>query len=236
MRVQVGAGRLFFDVDGAKLVPDGNSPRCYRVGLGRLLLALSLCAPVASAYAQVQPGSFITPESAEKVRELVSPGVYYKVERGMTMKIVPTERMEWPPPYKEATEKYSGQVTLTPDHRSLLGYVAGLPFPFLDPNDRDVSTKIIWNTMFRPVASDDYDLRFYDCDTRYQSKGDRSEQIAYLEIGHYAGYNLVGRTEVEPMPVDRDFAATHRLWVFGIYPILAPNENPRLRLHSLALR
>jgi Protein of unknown function (DUF1329) len=189
-----------------------------------VLVALAFCVAGTTANAQVKPGDFITAANASKIRHLVSPGVYYKVQYGMTMKIVPTNRVDWPPPYREATEKYSAQVSLTPDRRSLLGYVAGQPFPFLDPNDQDIGTKIIWNSVFRPAASDDYDLRFFDCDTRYQSGGGPSKQIAYFEIGHYAGYNLVGRTEVEPLPFDRDFLTTNRLWVFGMYPILAPNE------------
>jgi hypothetical protein len=195
-----------------------------RFVITRLVVVLGLCAPLASANSQVTPGDFITATNSSKIRELVSPGVYYKVQHGMTMKIVPTSRADWPPPYREATEKYSAQVSLTPDRRSLMGYVAGQPFPFLDPNDQDVGTKIIWNSVFRPAASDDYDLRFFDCDTRYQSGGGPSKQIAYFEIGRYAGYNLVGRTEVEPLPVDRDFLETNRLWAFGLYPILAPNE------------
>jgi hypothetical protein len=36
-------------------------------------------------------------ENAAEVRELVSPGVYYKVVHNMTMKIVPTQRVDWPP-------------------------------------------------------------------------------------------------------------------------------------------
>ena len=60
---------------------------------------------------------FVTPANASRVKDLVSPGVYYKVQHGMTMKIVPTERVDWPPPYKEATEKYSAQVSLAPDRR-----------------------------------------------------------------------------------------------------------------------
>ena len=48
-------------------------------------LALMLATPVA---AQVKVGDFITPENGSKVKDLVSPGVYYKVQRGMTMKIV----------------------------------------------------------------------------------------------------------------------------------------------------
>ncbi|HKN15291.1 MAG TPA: hypothetical protein VJX68_19035, partial [Candidatus Binatus sp.] len=81
-----------------------------------LLLAIGAFSP--ASYAQVKPGDFITPENAEKVRDLVGPGVYYKVERGMTMKIVPTQRVDWPPPYKDATEKYSSQVRLSQDKRS----------------------------------------------------------------------------------------------------------------------
>jgi len=62
------------------------------------------------AWAQVKPGDFITPANADKVKDLVSPGEYWRVANGMSMKIVPTGLIDWPPPYKEATEKYSGQV------------------------------------------------------------------------------------------------------------------------------
>ncbi|HSU90104.1 MAG TPA: DUF1329 domain-containing protein [Sporolactobacillaceae bacterium] len=97
--------------------------------LGFLVALASLSLMLArNVNAQVKPGDFITPENASKVKELVGPGVYYKVERGMTMKIISTQRVDWPPPYKDATEKYSGQVRLTEDHRSLAGYVAGQPF------------------------------------------------------------------------------------------------------------
>jgi len=186
-----------------------------------MLASLAFGAP---GYAQVKPGDFITPENAGKVKTLLPPGVFYKVERGMTMKIIPTERVDWPPPYKDATEKYSGQVRLSDDHRSLVGYVSGQPFPLIDSNDPYVGAKIIWNNVFRPITSDDYDLRFYDCDTEYQAKGAMQQQVEYFQIGHYAGYQLVGRTEVEPIPVDPDFKNTGRYWIFGLYPVLAPNE------------
>jgi hypothetical protein len=178
-------------------------------GAALLMLALVLCS--APAYAQVKPGDQITPDNAYKVKDLVSPGVFYKVERGMAMHIIPSQRVDWPPPYKDATEKYSSQVRLTQDHRSLLGYVAGQPFPLIDSNDPDVGVKIIWNNVFRPITSDDYDLRFFDCDTEYETKGVQRGQIEYFQLGHYAGYDLVGRTEVEPLPIDPDFKVTHRL-------------------------
>src|SRR5260221_1998687 len=165
------------------------------------LIALSVSLLLgASAFAQVKPGDFITAENAPKVKDLVAPGVYYKVEHGMTMKIVPTTRIDWPPPYKDATEKYSSQVRLSNDHRSIVGFVAAQPFPLIDPNDPLVANKAICNNVFRPITSDDYDLRFYDCDSAFSTRGPQTKQVEYFQIGHYAGYDLVGRTEVEPIP------------------------------------
>jgi hypothetical protein len=127
--------------------------RCQRVGFlvafAFSWLALTLTTPVA---AQVKPGDFITPENGSRVKDLVSPGVYYKVQHGMTMKIAPTERIDWPPPYKDATEKYSSQVRLSKDHRTVVGYVAGQPFPLIDANDPDAATKVVWNNVFRPIT------------------------------------------------------------------------------------
>ena len=185
-------------------------------------LALVLATPVA---AQVKPGDFVTPENASKVKDLVGPGVYYKVERGMTMKIVPTQRVDWPPPYKDATEKYSSQVRLSRDKRSVVGYVAGQPFPLIDANDPDAAEKIIWNNVFRPITTDDYDLRFYDCDSSYQKRGPQTQQIEYFQIGHYAGYDLVGRIEVEPLPIDPDFKSTGRYWLFALIRSSRPRRS-----------
>jgi hypothetical protein len=195
------------------------------LALGSLMaLAASIGLTPQLARAQVKPGEMITPDNAAQVKDLVAPGVYYKVIHGMEMKIVPTERVDWPPPYKDATEKYSAQVTLSKDKRTVVGYVAGQPFPLVDPNDPDVASKVMWNNVFRPITTDDYDLRFYDCDSAFVKKGAQFKQIEYFQIGHYAGYDLVGRTEVEPLPVDPDFKTTHRLWLFALYPLLAPQD------------
>ena len=105
-------------------------------GVGALVMSIGLFA--ATARAGVKPGDVITPQNAAQVKDLVSPGVYYMVTHGMQMDIVPSERIDWPPPYKDATEKYSSQVRLTDDHRSLVGYVAGQPFPLIDTNDPQV--------------------------------------------------------------------------------------------------
>src|ERR1700686_2995579 len=106
---------------------EGNH-MCRRA-ISRLTLFASAALPaqiaaVNLAAAQVHPGDLINAQDAHKVEQLVSPGVYLRVTRGMSMQIVPSERIEWPPPYREATEKYSAQVSLSGDHRSLNGYVA----------------------------------------------------------------------------------------------------------------
>ena len=189
-----------------------------------VLMFTFLAFGLGEARAQVKPGQMITAENAKQVQDLVSPGVYYKVSHGMSMKITPTQRIDWPPPYKDATEKYSSQVSLSKDRRTVVGYVAGQPFPLVDSNDPDIAVKVMWNNVFRPIQSDDYDLRFYDCDSAFVKRGPQSKQIEYFQIGHYAGYDLVGRTEVEPLPVDPDFKTTNRLWLFALYPVLAPQD------------
>jgi len=192
--------------------------------LGGAALLLEAALLGAGAQAGVKPGDVISAQDADRVKDLVSPGVLYMVKHDMRMNIVPTDRVDWPPPYKEATEKYSAQVNLDAAHRSLVGYVAGQPFPLIDVNDPYAATKIIWNNVFRPAGSDDYDLRFFDCPSEYVSPGRSRRVVDRIVIGHYAGYNLVGRTEVEPLPADPDFQQSNRLWLFALYPILAPAD------------
>src|SRR5215831_9435476 len=85
--------------------------------------------------ADVAPGTVINKSNADQVKDLVSPGVMWCIQHGLVLKVIPYKKIEWNPPYKEATEKYSGQVKLSADGRSLEGHVAGLPFPKIDPND-----------------------------------------------------------------------------------------------------
>src|SRR6266481_10080374 len=128
----------------------------------RIVVGIFLAVGLVSATpasAEVKPGDVITKENAAKVVDLVSPGNYILVQQGMQMKIVPTDQLGWPPPFKSATEKYSPQVQLAPDG-TLVHYTAGQPFPLLDPNDPQIATKIMWNFSYRPLYSDDIDMRF----------------------------------------------------------------------------
>src|SRR3984885_16092994 len=185
-----------------------------------LLLVGSLVFCATSAVAGVKPGDFITPENASQVQDLVSPGNYTLVLHGMVMNIVPTSKLDWPPPFKTATEKYSPQVVLNPDG-TLKNYVAGQPFPLLDPNDPQMATKLMWNFSFRPLYSDDIDMRFPEVASF--DKHATGQPLSFYSVGHFAFYNNIGRVEVPPTPTDKDGAASGIRYRFGFYPFLEPS-------------
>jgi hypothetical protein len=176
------------------------------------------------SHAEVKPGDDITPQNAAGVKDLVSPGVYFAVTKGMGMHIVASKRIDWPPPYKIATEQYSSQVQLSADHRTVEGYVAGQPFPLLDPNDPYIATKIMWNSSLRPIATDDADLRFFECQVTELNPGGSQKLESLAELGHLGEYSEIGRTEVEPMPTDPDFKKSGIWQRSAGYPVMAPAE------------
>jgi Protein of unknown function (DUF1329) len=175
----------------------------------------------ARADAQVKPGDFINKDNAPKVQNLLSPGNYMLVQKGMSMKIIASDKLDWPPPFKAATEKYSSQVQLNPDG-TIKNYVAGQPFPLLDPNDPNVATKIMWNFSFRPLYSDDIDMRFPEVAS--YGPDSTGDPLSYYTVGHFAFYNNIGRIEVPPIPTDPDAARSGIRYRFGFYPFLEPSS------------
>src|SRR6516162_2637776 len=139
--------------------------RLLRVSLAAAVAAAWLAGAAASLHADVAPGTVINKSNADQVKDLVSPGVMWCIQHGLVLKVTPYKKIEWNAPYKEATEKYSGQVKLAPDGRSLEGHVAGMPFPKVDTNDPQVALKIMWNYEYKPFVTDDLDLRNFDADT-----------------------------------------------------------------------
>jgi hypothetical protein len=138
------------------------------------------------------------------------------------MNIVPTTRLEWPPPYKTATEKYAPQVRLN-DKGELDNCVAGQPFPLLDPNDPQVATKAMWNFSFRPQYTDDVDIRDVEVES-YRANSAVPGPIEHFSIGHFAFYSNVGRTEVPPIPTDPEATGAGIRYRFGAFPFLEPAE------------
>jgi len=184
-------------------------------------LAIAItCGAAGSAAAQVKPGDTITRDNASRVAGLVSPGNLMLVEQGMTMKIIPTGQLDWPPPYKVATEQYSPQVMLTPDGE-LRNYMAGLPFPLVDASDPQAAVKIMWNFAFRPLYTDDVDARNVEIISHLPGSTEPLEQIS---IGHMGFYKYIGRTEVAPVPFNDEVLKTGIAYRAGAYPFLDPPE------------
>src|SRR5437899_2809186 len=93
---------------------------CAVVAAGALSLATA-------GWADVQPGDTITKDNMAKADALLVPAMKWFVKQGMTIKVVAYKKIELPRLYKEATEKYSGQVKLSADGHEMFNYVAGLP-------------------------------------------------------------------------------------------------------------
>ena len=102
------------------------------------LTLLAVSALSSPGYAQVKPGDFITPENATKVKDLVGPGVYYKVEQWHVDedRADPACRLAASLQGRDREILVAGALSRD-DHRSVVGYVAGQPFPLIDPNDPD---------------------------------------------------------------------------------------------------
>jgi len=186
-----------------------------------LILGLFLLCPALARAAAVKPGDLINKDNAAQVQDLLSPGNFRLVQQGMQIHVVASDKLEWPPPYKAATEKYASQVSLTPDGE-LKGYVAGQAFPLLDPNDPAVALKVMWNFSFRPLYTDDADLRF--AEVASYAPNSSGSPVSYFTIGHFAFYNNIGRIEVQPVPTDPDAKESGVRYRFAYYPILEPSS------------
>jgi hypothetical protein len=173
---------------------------------------------------QVKPGDVITAKDAERVKNLVSPGVHWLVSHGMTMNIVEHKPYEEPPAFKAATEKYHAQVRLTPE--GVLDestYVAGRPFPLIDPNDPQAAIKVMYNFERTQYFTDDLTAKLFDADTGQITRTNGKQE--YHVERHFVFDALrilkyIGRTEQAPVPAlpnpDRVLAKG------GTYPIIEP--------------
>ena len=72
----------------------------------------------------------------------------------MPISIIATKKVEWPKAYRDATEKYASQVKLSADGRNIYNYVAGSPFPVIDPADPLAGFKLMWDHEQRPYIID----------------------------------------------------------------------------------
>lgn len=167
-----------------------------------VLITLVLVAAVFTASADVEPGDKITRANVDKVKDLVSPGIKWIIERGMNMEIVAPEPVPLPSYYRAATEQYSAQVKLSEDGLSVENWVAGQPFPKIDDNDPDIAKKIMYNYEARWGETDDLDSRNFDADTgSIGREGDGMSVEKHYVIDHFKRMYFTGRLVLEPKPL-----------------------------------
>ena len=194
--------------------------RSMRVSVALALSFLAVSAP--KAWADAKPGDKFNASNVAQIKDLISPGVQWCVEHGMPITVVETKSIELPKAYKEATEKYSGQVKLSDDGRILSGYVAGMPFPKIDPNDPLVANKIMWNYDRKSLTTDDVDLRNFDADTGTIYGGEKEMGVErHFLLDHLRGLNFDGRLYVDPKPKFEPNPEGVQA-KSGLYPILEP--------------
>jgi hypothetical protein len=165
--------------------------------VGAALGAMLLLSGVATA--DVQVGDKITAANADKVKDLVSPAMYWLVQHGWPMSIAETQKITLRKAFVEATEKYSSQVKLSPDGLKLEGFVAGRPFPRIDTKDPLVAMKIMQNFRFA-IAFDDLDLRNFDADTGPISTERPLQVERHFLVDHFRRLFYVARLYVDPKP------------------------------------
>jgi hypothetical protein len=190
----------------------------WYAAVGALTLTFLLSGDVAQA--DVSPGDKITDANLDQVKDLVSPGMEWCIKHGWPITIVEPKKVEWPKAYKDATEKYSGQVKLSADGLIVNNYVAGLPFPNLDPQDPQLAFKIMWNYDYHFLTTDDVDLRNFDADTgSIADHGPLTVERHFL-LDHFRRLFWTGRLYVDPKP-EKPNPNGYR-GQQGLYPILEP--------------
>ncbi len=194
------------------------SPRWWLTLAGVALLSLGIRGTPARA--DVVPGDKINEQNMDKLKDLISPGMEWVIKHGWPITITETKRIEFPQAYKEATEKYSGQVKLTADGLNLVNYVAGLPFPNVDTKDPQVAMKIMWNWGYTHLTTDDVDLRNFDADTGAVADHGPLTVERHFLLDHFRRLFWTGRLYVDPKP-EKPNPNGYRAQQ-GLYPVLEP--------------
>jgi hypothetical protein len=167
-----------------------------------------------------EPGTVVDRNNLDEWSHLLGPGMRWAVERGAVLPVTAYRPISDPPPYREATEKFSGQVELSEDGTHLVNHVAGQPFPNIEPNDPRIATKLMFN-FGAGIAVDDSDIRNFDCDTGQLGKNGEAVRVErHFLIDHIRRLYFRERLVADPKPErpNRDNARFKE----ALYPIIEP--------------
>jgi hypothetical protein len=184
------------------------------IATGAQLRAEPVAAPAASASQiapeeTLKPGTIIGAENADRYSRCIPGAGKFALQHGFHMRVLASRRVEWSEGFRQATEKYSGQVSLDAED-NLQHYIAGMPFPLIDVADPKAAVKIAYNWHKGPFMPDDFSIapwssNGYAADpanaAKIVPKDDTDyacEQFDFLRFAH--------RTDVDPRPTIGDNA------------------------------
>ncbi|HEV8716977.1 MAG TPA: DUF1329 domain-containing protein [Candidatus Binatia bacterium] len=100
----------------------------------------------------ITPGMTINKDNAQVAAAVLPPEVLKVIQAGdLEITVQATTDVPLREEYINATVEHAAQVALGPDG-TLLHYVAGLPFPLIDPADPQAGLKMGWNLRYRERA------------------------------------------------------------------------------------
>jgi hypothetical protein len=120
-----------------------------------VILTALMITPVRStaADAELKPGDRVGPENWQRIQGMVGENFLNRVKQGHTLEIKAPKVYRPLKEYVEATEKYSGRVSLGANGE-LSNYVAGQPFPKVSTSDPEIGQKLAWNFFWRWLGDD----------------------------------------------------------------------------------
>jgi len=166
------------------------------VWLYGLLAAALVITTAGLGRADVKPGDVITEANMAEAQEYLMPTTEWMLRHGYELKVKEYEKIEWPKPYKEATEKYSGQVKISADGREIYNYVAGMPFPNVDTNDPLAGFKAMWNMEHKPIYVDNIGTEWI-----FELINNKGEIERTFGSSYWRRMMWTGRLYNEPKPV-----------------------------------
>ena len=186
------------------------------------LFAAAACAVVASwvsvtLAAFPEPGDVVNKSNMDKAQDVLTPTAEWMIKQGMVMKVGPYKKYEWPKAYKEATEKYAGQVKLSEDGRQLFNYVAGCPFPSIDINAPLAGSKVMWNHEYFPDFTDNV-----GCPWILELVNNKGEMERFYASHFWRRMKWEGRLYMDPKPVAPHNPQLTYTEQWG--PLYAPND------------
>lgn len=167
-------------------------------------------------------GTIIDARNIERWSHVLTPSLRWALHRGARMEVADAKPIVMEPWRIEATEKYHSQVRLGADRKSMVNYVAGIPFPFVTETDPDAAIKLMFNYESR-VIIDDLEGRNFGCETGGIDidRGlnvERAGRFGALRRLHYTG-----RLRIDPKPT---WKTTENIrYRESLFPVIEPFNN-----------